>query len=98
MQTRGKGLHITSRGLVVRASQAPHMGQMALDLSGANIGRVSDIFGPVNSPYVVIRPASGLSRAGLAKLVGSDIIMGEMYGKGRETKGVSRVQKHQTRA
>lgn len=93
MRIRGKGLHTTSRGLVVRADQAPRMGQMALDSSGANVGRVSDIFGPVNSPYVVIRPASGLSRAGLAKLVGSDIIMGEAYGKGRETKGVSRMRK-----
>jgi len=98
LQIRGKGLHTTSRGLVVRADQAPKMGQTALDSSGEYLGRVSDIFGPVNSPYVVIRPASGLSRADIGKFVGSDIIMGEMYGKGRETKGMPRMQKHQTRA
>ncbi len=98
MQIRGKGLHTTSRGLVVRADQAPKMGQTALDSAGEYLGRVLDIFGPVKSPYVVIKPASGISRVDLGKLVGSDIIMGEMYGKGRETKGVSRVRKHQTRA
>ena len=98
MQIRGKALHTTSRGLVVRADQAPKMGQTALDSAGEYLGRVSDVFGPVKSPYVVIRPASGLSRVDLGKLVGSDIIMGEMYGKGREAKGMPRVRKHQTRA
>lgn len=98
MQIRGKVLHTTSRGLVVRADQAPKMGQTALDSSGEYLGRVSDIFGPVKSPYVVIKPASGISKADLGKLVGSDIIMGEMYGKGREAKDMPRVRKHQTRA
>jgi rRNA processing protein Gar1 len=98
LQTRGKGLHTTSRGLVVRADQAPKMGQTALDSAGEYLGRVLDIFGPVKSPYVVIKPASGLYKVDLEKLVGSDIIMGEMYGKGRETKGMPRVRKRQTRA
>jgi rRNA processing protein Gar1 len=98
LQIRGKALHTTSRGLVVRVDQAPNMGQTALDSAGEYLGRVLDVFGPVKSPYAVIKPDSGLSKANLAKLVGSDIYMGEMYGKGRETKGVSRVRKRQTRA
>jgi rRNA processing protein Gar1 len=98
LQVRGRGLHITSRGLVVRASQAPKIGQTALDSSGKEVGVVLDVFGSVKSPYAVIKPTSGVSKGGLERLVGSDIIMGETYGKGRKGKGVSRVRKHQTRA
>lgn len=93
MQIRGKGLHTTSRGLVVRADQTPKLGQTAFDSAGERVGSVFDIFGPVKSPYVVIRPASGLSEVDLGKLIGSDIIMGERYGKSRKTKGVPRVRK-----
>lgn len=94
MLVRGKGVHTTSRGLVVRASQAPKTGQMALDSSGKQIGRVLDVFGPVKSPYVIIKPVSEFSRTSLSKLVGSDILMGEKYGKDREAKGMPRVRKH----
>lgn len=94
LHVRGKGLHTTSRGLVVRADQAPRMGQTALDSKGKRIGNVSDIFGPVKSPYVVIKPASGFSKVDLEKFIGSDIYMGETHGEGRKTKGLSRMRKH----
>jgi rRNA processing protein Gar1 len=93
LYVRGKGLHTTSRGLVVRADQAPKMGQMALDSKGKRIGSVSDIFGPVKSPYVVIKPASGFSKVDLGKFINSDIYMGEMHGEGRKAKGMPRVRK-----
>lgn len=94
MQIRGKGLHMISRGLVVRAESAPKQGQYAFDSAGKRIGSVFDIFGPLKSPYVVIRPASGMSKVDLGGLVGSDVYMGEGYGKGREAKKVLRVRKH----
>lgn len=98
MQVRGKALHTTSRGLVVQAGQSPKQGQTALDSAGRRIGRVFDIFGPVKSPYAVIRPASGVSMTDLRKLIGSDIFMEDRYGKSREAKNVPRMRKHKARA
>ena len=89
----GKGLHATIRGLVVRVDRAPKIGQAAFDSKGKRVGNIFDIFGPVKSPYVVIKPASGLSKVDLEKLVGLDIFMGETYGKGRKTKVVPRMRK-----
>ncbi len=94
MQIIGKGLHTTTRGLVVRATQTPKRGETAFDSAGKRVGSVFDVFGPVKSPYVVIKPASGLSEVELGKLIGSDIIMGERHGESRKAKGVPRVQKH----
>ena len=98
MRARGKALHATSRGLVVRADQTPKVGQMAFDSKGKRVGRVFDVFGPVKSPYVVIKPASGFSRVEFEGLVSSDIYMGERYEKARATKSVSRVRKRKVRA
>lgn len=94
MRIGAKALHTSSRGLVVRAGQAPKLDQSAFDSKGKRVGSVSDVFGPVKSPYIVIKPASGLSKVDLEKLVGSDIYMGEGYGKGRKAKGMSRMRKH----
>lgn len=94
LQIKSKGLHTTPRGLVVRAGRAPKLGQMAFDSSGKRVGNVFDVFGPVKSPYVIIKPASGLSKADLRKFIGSDILMEEEYGKNKkEAKGVPRMQK-----
>ncbi len=94
----GKALHIGSRGLVARGDSAPKLGQTVVDSSERVVGRVLDIFGPVKSPYFVIKPASGVSGEDLEKLVGSDIYMGEAYGKGRKSEKVSRLRKHKAGA
>lgn len=92
MRIGAKTLHTTPRGLVARAGQVPKLSQSAFDSKGNRIGSVSDVFGPVKSPYIVIKPASGLSETDLRKLVGSDIYMGEKRGKSCK-KGVPRVRK-----
>lgn len=98
MQALGKALHVTPRGLVVRVGFTPKLGQAAFDSAERRVGNIFDIFGPVKSPYVVIKPASGLSIADLGKLVNSDIYVGERYGKGRNTKSVSGMRRHKARA
>ena len=94
MRSVAKVLHLTPRGLVARGNQVPKIGQSVLDSSDKRIGNVSDIFGPVKSPYFTIKPASGVSRSDLEKLVGSDIYVGERHAKGRKPEKVSRMWKH----
>lgn len=94
MGTVVKALHMTPRGLVARGDSAPRIGQSVLDSSDKRIGNVSDIFGPVNSPYFMVKPASGVSKADLEKLVGSNMLMGELYAKGRKPEKMSRMRKY----
>ncbi|MFH1821316.1 MAG: Gar1/Naf1 family protein [Methanobacteriota archaeon] len=85
MRIAVKALHMTPRGLVSRGDSAPKMGQSVLDTSNKRIGNVSDIFGPINSPYFMVKPASGVSKVDLEKLVGSNIFMGESYAESRKS-------------
>ena len=98
LRALGRVLHVASRGLVARADQIPKLGQMVFDSKGKQIGSIFDIFGPVKSPYVVIKPASGFSYGDLGKLIDSTIYMGERHGKGRKAQDMPRVRKRQARA
>ena len=98
MRILGKALHVTPRGLVARGDSAPKIGQNVLDSSEKRIGNVSEVFGPIKSPYFIIKPASGVSKSDLEKLVGSDVYMGEGYGESRKPEKVSRVRKHKARS
>ena len=93
MRVLGRALHVGSRGLVARGDSAPNVGQKVLDSSENYVGRVLDVFGPVNTPYFVIRPVSGVSRADHERLVGTDVYMGEDYGKGGKPEKVFRMRK-----
>ncbi len=56
----GKILHLSnSRSLIVKCDEArfTKMGTKACDSKLEEIGRVHDIFGPVSSPYLLIRPS-----------------------------------------
>lgn len=75
--TTGTVLRVSRRGIVVRASQAPKLGQDVFDGRRKRVGTITEIFGPVASPYVVVKPASGLSGREAEGLIGSDVIMGE---------------------
>lgn len=85
MSASGKVLRLGRRGLIVRSSASVKLGQEAFDGKRRRIGTVSEIFGPVNSPYVVIKPASGISGSQLEKMVGSDILLGETGWKRRKS-------------
>jgi len=67
MKRVGKLLHVTPSGGVGRFEVEPKMGQPVFDRSGQRIGNIIDIFGPIQRPYVKIKPASGVE---LEKLVG----------------------------
>jgi RNA-binding protein len=60
LQRLGKILHLSSsRSLIVKIDEARFvkMGTRTCDSKLKEIGKVHDIFGPVSSPYVSIRPA-----------------------------------------
>lgn len=84
MRRLGKVLHLTRRGLVVKADQPAKIGKAVYNGKKKKIGEISDIFGPIRGPYLAIKP-SGLDQAELSSLVGKDLyIMGERRGGSRK--------------
>ncbi len=51
----GEVLKIVREYAVVRASIMPSLMEHVYDLKGSHIGHVSDVFGPVEGFYVVVR-------------------------------------------
>jgi RNA-binding protein len=62
----------TAQGVaIVRVDgDPPDIGTVVVDDSLSKVGRVVDVFGPVDGPYVAITPATGTSPA---SLVGSKL-------------------------
>ncbi|MHA1596483.1 MAG: H/ACA ribonucleoprotein complex subunit GAR1 [Candidatus Asgardarchaeia archaeon] len=57
MRKTGKLLHVTSSGLiVVQSNQIPNIGDLVTDVNKKVLGIVSDICGPVNRPFVIVKP------------------------------------------
>lgn len=59
MKRLGKVLHLSkSRSLIVRLASEPSIdvGSKVLDSKLREVGIIQDIFGPVTSPYVAIKP------------------------------------------
>jgi len=53
----GHALHTSSSGnLILKAEKLPHIGEQVVDENLNPIGTVFDIFGPVSSPYIAVRP------------------------------------------
>jgi RNA-binding protein len=71
----GTVLHISHRGsIIVRTEKVPPVGNksIVLDKRAQEIGTIIDVFGPVKSPYVAIRPKKELD---IKKLVGQVLYM-----------------------
>jgi rRNA processing protein Gar1 len=58
--------------LIVRANWAPELGTKVVDREFRVIGAVDRLLGPVDSPYVSIRPARSPGQT-LLKLIGKDV-------------------------
>ena len=62
----------TAQGLAIVAletEERPEIGLMVLDESLTTVGRIVDVFGPVEAPYVAITPTG----ADLTALVGTKL-------------------------
>ncbi|MFW5978250.1 MAG: H/ACA ribonucleoprotein complex subunit GAR1 [Halohasta sp.] len=63
----------TAQGLAivgVESDDVPDIGLMVIDESLSTVGRIVDVFGPVDGPYVAITPTNS---ATLTELVGTKL-------------------------
>ena len=57
MQRLGRVLHISpSHNIIVKIENIPRIGETVVDENLKTVGKIFDLFGPVSSPYVAIRP------------------------------------------
>jgi RNA-binding protein len=57
LQRIGLVLHVSpSRNIIAKIEKIPRIGEAVVDENLRIVGKVFDIFGPVSSPYVAIRP------------------------------------------
>ena len=64
MRKLGKVLHVSKRGsLIIQVEKTPPSGDrsVVVDKSAEKVGTIVDVFGPVKSPYVAVRPSKGMS-------------------------------------
>jgi len=55
----GKVLHISKRGsIILQTDKTPPVGgrSVVLDKKAQEVGTIVDVFGPVKTPYVAVRP------------------------------------------
>jgi RNA-binding protein len=58
LQRIGSVLHVSSsRSLILKADHLPRIGDKVVDDKLSNVGTVFDMFGPVSSPYVAVKPS-----------------------------------------
>ena len=71
----GKGMHQSkgSKNLIITLSSEARIGQPVTDKDGRTIGKVFDIFGPVEAPYASIRLNEGVE---LGKVNGKQVFLG----------------------
>jgi RNA-binding protein len=59
LQRLGPVLHVSpSRNIITKTENVPKIGDAVVDENLKPIGKVFDIFGPVSSPYVAVRPST----------------------------------------
>jgi RNA-binding protein len=57
LQRLGRVLHVSpSRNVIAKIEKTPRIGETVFDENLRSVGKVFDIFGPVSSPYVAVRP------------------------------------------
>jgi rRNA processing protein Gar1 len=75
-------------------------GNAVYDGGRRRVGSVLDIFGPVDKPYLAIKPAQSMTQEDLAALVGKELYyMGEKHGrKAGKVANMSGVREHKARS
>jgi RNA-binding protein len=57
LQRLGRVLHVSpSRNIIIKIENTPKIGETVVDENLKPIGTVFDLFGPVQAPYVAVRP------------------------------------------
>ena len=74
MRRVGAVLHVSSHGyIILKAEFFPTIDSPVLTRRMKRIGTVHDIFGPVTSPYVSVKPFKSLTLANLRELRGEKV-------------------------
>jgi RNA-binding protein len=57
LQRLGRALSINpNRSVIIKVEIVPKIGEKVVDENLKPVGKVFDVFGPVSSPYVAVRP------------------------------------------
>ncbi|RLI05405.1 H/ACA RNA-protein complex protein Gar1 [Candidatus Bathyarchaeota archaeon] len=66
MKKLGKILHISTLtgNLIVKSSRQPKIGTKVFNGEFKEVGVVFDVFGPVSSPYISVKPTSNYRKIG----------------------------------
>ncbi|MFQ6086575.1 MAG: H/ACA ribonucleoprotein complex subunit GAR1 [Candidatus Bathyarchaeia archaeon] len=58
MKRLGRVLHVSSsKNLILKAEKLPRINDKVVDENLKPVGTVFDVFGPVSSPYVAVKPS-----------------------------------------
>jgi RNA-binding protein len=81
----GTVLHMVQKRLIVRGEQIdgsetgiPRINSWVVDQKRTRIGKVFDIFGPVEHPYIIVSPNRGLD---IAACIGRKLYVDEASGR-----------------
>jgi len=56
LQRLGRAIHVTpSRNIIIKVETPTKIGEKVIDKELKQVGTVSDLFGPVSSPYVTVK-------------------------------------------
>lgn len=72
MNRAGKAVRVAQGKLIVRAPEANHVdiGAELVDEELVTVGRVVDVFGPSDRPYLAVMPSEGVTPAAV---LGTDL-------------------------
>ena len=77
MRSIGKVVNFSSSGsIVVKGTVAPRIGSIAVDKRSTPVGKVVRITGPVDGPYLIMKPL-GDYPGGLMRLLGHPVYLGQ---------------------
>jgi len=81
----GTALHVVQNKLIVQSEQIvgsetsiPRTNSWVVDQKRTRVGKVFDIFGPINHPYITVRPNRGVD---VAAHVGKKLYIDEAPGR-----------------
>ena len=69
MKRLGTALHVVQNKLIVQSeivgseTNIPRTNSWVVDQKRTRVGKVFDIFGPINHPYIIVRPNRGVDAA-----------------------------------
>lgn len=74
MQRLGTVLHVSShRNLIIKGEFFPKINTTVVTKRLKKIGSIYDVFGPIKSPYITVRPFKDIPLSSLIELAGEKV-------------------------